>query len=110
RARDDDERSARLLADHSLRKALLAWALNEHCGVIADAAIEERPFDAVGHGSDQSRQFRCNALRHAMHDCVPWKVHVLCEAAPQVRRPLGRCVTITDGVRVVTPVRAFAMA
>ena len=40
RSRDDDEGCPRLLADHRLRKALLARALDEHGGVVADFAIE----------------------------------------------------------------------
>src|SRR5207245_7303890 len=39
RAGDDDERGARLLADHGLRQALLSRALDQHRGVVADAAV-----------------------------------------------------------------------
>ena len=40
-ASDDDERRARLLADHSLRQSLLARSLNEHGGVVAHATVEK---------------------------------------------------------------------
>ena len=41
RAGDDDERRARLLADHGLRQSLLARPLNEHAGVVTHATVEE---------------------------------------------------------------------
>src|SRR5277367_2977994 len=39
RAGDDDERGASLLADHGLRQALLAGALDQHRGIIAATAV-----------------------------------------------------------------------
>ncbi len=63
RAGDDDERGAGLLADHGLRQPLLAGPLDQHRGVVADAAVEQRPFDAVGHRRHQSGELRRDALR-----------------------------------------------
>src|SRR3989442_243791 len=40
-AGDDDERGARLLADDGLRQPLLTGPLDEHRGVVADAAVEQ---------------------------------------------------------------------
>ena len=57
-AGDDDERGAGLLADHGLRQALLARALDQHGRVVADAAVEERPLDAVRHRRDEARRAR----------------------------------------------------
>src|SRR6516162_11423203 len=79
RAGDDDERGARLLADHRLRQPLLAGALNEHGRVIAHAAVEQRPFDPVRHRRHQSRQLRRHALGHVVHDRVPGKIDIVRE-------------------------------
>src|SRR5215472_11510589 len=109
RSGDDDERGARLLADHRLRQPLLAGALNEHGRVIADAAVEQRPFDPVRHRRHQSRQFRRDALGDVVHDGVPGKVDVVRKAAPEMGRLLGRGVAIADGVGVAAPVGIFAV-
>src|SRR5216117_624394 len=109
-ARDDDERGARLLADDDLRQPLLTGPLDEHAGVVADAAVEERPFDAVRHGGDQSRQFRRDALRYLVHDGIPREVYVLRKSAPQVRRLFGGGVAVADAVGVGAPVGVFAVA
>ena len=91
-AGDDDQRGAGLLADHGLRQALLAGALDQHGRIVADAAVEQRPFDAVRHRRDEPGEFRRDALRHVVHDRVPRQVDVLREAAPQMRRLLRpRC-------------------
>src|SRR5215218_6447614 len=110
RAGDDDERGAGLLADHRLRQPLLTRALDEHGGIIADATVEQRPFNAVRHRRYQPCQFRGNALGDAMHDGIPRKIDVLREAAPEVGRPLGGRIAVTDGIRVVTPVGVLAVA
>ena len=109
RARDDDERGARLLADHGLGQPLLARALNEHRGVIAHAAVEQRPFDPVGHRRRQPRQFRRHALRHMVEDGVPGKVHVLGKASPEMGGHVGCGVSVADRAGVVAPVGVFAV-
>ena len=110
RAGDDDQRSAGLLADHGLRQALLARALDQHGGVVADAAVEQRPLDAVRHRRHQPGELRRDALRHVVHHRVPRQIDVLREAAPQVRRLLGRGVAVADGVGVGAPVGVLAVA
>ncbi len=89
---------------------MLAGSLDKHGGVVADAAVEERPFDAVRHRRHQSRQLRSHALRHAVHDRVPRQVYILREAAPQMRRFLGRGVAVADAVGVGAPVGVLAVA
>ena len=109
-AGDDDQRRAGLLADHGLRQALLARALDQHRGIVADAALEQRPLDAVRHRRHQPGKLGRHALRHVMHHRVPWQIDVLGEAAPQMRRLLGRGVAVADGVRIGAPVGVLAMA
>jgi hypothetical protein len=101
---------ARLLADDGLRQALLSRTLDEHGGVVAHAAVEERPLDAVGHGCDEPGKLRRDALGHVMHGRIPRQEHVLREAAPEMRRTLGRRVAVADGFGVVAPIRVLAMA
>src|SRR5262249_15450273 len=96
-AGDDDERGARLFADHRLREPLLARALDEHPGIVADATVEQGPFDPVRHRRHQSRELRRDALGDAVHDGVPGKVDVMGKAAPQVRSLLRRRVAVADG-------------
>ena len=108
-AGDDDQRRAGLLADHGLRQALLARALDQHGRVVADAAVEQRPLDAVRHRRDQPGELRRDALRHVMHHRVPRQIDVLREAAPQVRRLLVRGVAVADGVGIGAPVGVLAV-
>ena len=89
RAGDDDQRGAGLLADHGLRQALLARALDQHRGVIADAAVEQRPLDAVRHRRHQAGELGRDALGHMMKHGVPWQIDILGKAAPQMRRLRG---------------------
>src|SRR5882672_2862047 len=110
RARDDDERGAGLLADDGLREALLPRALDQHGGVVAHAAVEERPLDAVRHRRYQPREFRAHAFRHVVHHRVPRQVYILCEAAPEMRRALGRGVAVADALGIVAPVGVLAVA
>src|SRR5262245_61306117 len=42
RARDDDERGARLPGRHQAAESLLTWTLNEHCRGVANAAVDQR--------------------------------------------------------------------
>ena len=109
RAGDDDERRAGLLADHGLRQALLARPLDQHRRVVADAAVEQRPLDAVRHRRDQSGELRRHALGHVVHHRVPRQVDVLREAAPQVRRLFVRGVAVADRVGIGAPVGVLAM-
>ena len=108
-AGDDDQRRAGLLADHGLRQALLARALDQHRRVVADAAVEQRPLDAVRHRRDEAGELRRHALRHVMHHRVPRQIDVLREAAPQVRRLLVRGVAVADRVGIGAPVGVLAM-
>ena len=110
RAGDDDQRGAGLLADHGLGQALLARPLDQHGGIVADAAVEQGPLDAVRHRRDQSGQFRRDALGNMMQDGIPRQVDVLGKAAPQMGRLFGRRVAVADGVGVVAPVSVFAVA
>ena len=80
-AGDDDERSARLLTSDRLRQALLAGALNEDRRIIADAAIHQRPFNAIGHRGDEASEFRRHALGHVVNDRIPWQVNILPDQA-----------------------------
>jgi len=93
-----------------LRQALLARSLDQRRRVVADAAVEQRPLDAVRHRRDEARQLRRDALRHVMHHRVPWQINILREAAPQVRRFFRRGVAVADGVGVGAPVGVLAMA
>ncbi len=81
-AGDDDQRGAGLLADHGLRQALLARPLDQDRRIVADAAVEQGPFDAVRHGGDQSGQFRRDALGDMVQDRIPRQVDVLRKAPP----------------------------
>ena len=110
RAGDDDQRCAGLLADHGLRQALLARALDQHGRIVADAAVEQRPLDAVRHRRDEAGEFRRDALRHMMDDRVPRQIDILREAAPQMRGLFGGGVAVADGVGVGAPVGVLAMA
>ena len=109
-AGDDNEGGTSLLADHSLRQALLAGALDQHRRVVADAAVEQRPLDAVRHRRDQSGQLWRHALGHVVHHRVPRQIDVLREAAPQVRRLFVRGVAVADRVGIGAPVGVLAMA
>src|ERR1044071_1478 len=109
-AGDDDERRAGLLADHGLRQALLARPLNEDGGVVADAAVEQRPLDAVRHRRDETGELRRNALRYVMDHRIPRQIDILREAPPQMRRLLGRGVAVANGVWVGAPVGVLAVA
>ena len=102
-------RGARLLADHRLRQALLARALDQHGRVVADAAVEQRPLDAVRHRRHEPGELGRDALRHAMHDRVPRQEDIMREAAPEMRRLLGRGVAIADRIGIVAPVGVLAM-
>src|SRR6516162_924607 len=106
---DDDQRGTGLFADHGLRQPLLAGALDQHRRIVADAAVEQRPLDAIGHWRHQSGELRGDALGYVMHDRVPWQVDVLGEAAPQMRRPFRRGVAVADGVGIGAPVGVLAM-
>jgi hypothetical protein len=110
RSGDDDQRRTGLLAGDRLRQPLLARPLDQHRGIVSHIAIEQRPFDTVGHRSDDPGQLGRHPVRHPVDHRVPGQVHILREAAPQMRRPLGRGIAIADGIRVEAPVGRLAMA
>ncbi len=84
-------------------------ALNQHGGIVADAAVEQRPLDAVGHRRHQAGKLRRYALGHVVHHRIPRQIDVLGKAAPQMRRLLGRSVAVADGVGIGAPIGVLAM-
>ena len=109
-ARDDDEVCARLLGDDQVAEALLAGALDQHLGAVADAGFDQRPLHAVAHRGGESGQLRGHAVGHLVDDGVMGHVEVVAEASPQVRREVGRGVPVADRVGVVVPVGGLAVA
>src|SRR5262249_11670706 len=78
-------------------------------GIVPHIAIEQRPFDAVRHRSDQTRKFGRYAFRHVMYDRVPRQIDILREAAPQIRSLLSRRITVADCLGIGTPIGVLTM-
>src|SRR5262249_33291715 len=93
-----------------LRKTLLAGPLYQYGRRVADIGVEQRPLDSVRERRDDSRELGRHACGHMVQDRVPWKVDILTEAAPEMRRALRRRVAIANGVGVRAPVGRFAVA
>ena len=95
RAGDDDAGGAGLLGGHGAAEALLSWTLDEHRRGVADAAVHERPLDAVGHRRGDAGQLGREAVGHAVEHDVERQVDVVAEAAPERRaRCRSRCIRI----------------
>ena len=93
------ERGAGLLAGDHLRQPLLARALDQHGRVVADAAVDQRPLDAVRQRRGDAGQLGRDAVRHLVQHRVPRQVHVLGEAAPEVVRVARRRCSRSGGRR-----------
>src|SRR5690606_31793041 len=69
-----------------------------------------RPLDPVRHGGDDAGELGADAVRNLVQHRVPGEIHVLCEAAPEMRSPLRRRVAETQGLGIVAPVRPRAQS
>ena len=84
--------------------------LDQHARVVTDAAIEQRPLDTVRHRCHDTGKLGRDRVGHLVDDRIPRQVHVVREAAPQMRRALRGRIAVAQRVGIVAPVGRMAKA